>query len=83
MLPAERRKKEILKYARVLCLQGLPSGEGTEAEPNMIGCCQSLSDLVEGNIQLRPTLTIMSHLRRENENLRNTWEVHSPETEAH
>lgn len=79
----EEEKGNILKCSRVLCSQGLPSGESTEPEPNRIGCCQSLSDLVKGNIQLRLTLTILFHLRGENENLRSTCEVHSPEAEAH
>lgn len=70
----------MLKYGRARCSsQGLSSGENSEAEPNMLGYYRSLSDLGKGDIQLQATLTILSHLRGENQNLRNTCHVHSPE----
>ena len=50
---------------------------------NLLRYYQSLTDLGKENIQLQPTLAILSHLKRGRKKLRNTSEVHSPEAQGH
>lgn len=81
-----RWKGTITKYARTLCsLQNLLSGETSYQVPNLLGYCQSLTDLGgEGNTPLQSTaatLAVLFHLRG-GKATENAGKIYCPETYA-